>query len=987
MGYSNATVNLLYLGNFASTDIKEYNYDAENTDFLIGTNVDYTTLQVVSTEVFSGRDNVVADDDYGRGEDIKYDLGDGAVRPTTDASFKGYVTVTDPDGNEQSIEVAFVQADNGDLFITDLGNAGTLDNLEISSVTIDEITETKFIGWTDSYSVDNTSIVEPNDPSDGAVDGEETGEVMGIGYDDADGATDGGGDIIDGDDGLNDTIFGNGGDDTIDAGKGDDLVEGGEGDDVIDGNVGDDTIYGDNSATTGELLINGALESGVADNTFVQTSSITGWNSNTGLIESWGDGFENENSTDGGNFVELDAERGVDSIYQDVATVEDATYTYSFEAMQRVEGSDDQLEVYFGGELIATIQPEDEWQTYTFEVTGSGDDRVEIKELSSQDTTFGPLIDNVSLVGELPEASGDDTIKGNDGDDLIFGQGGDDSLDGGENDDTIYGGEGDDTIDGDDDDDLLSGGEGDDYISGGASEDTIDGGSGDDTISGDKGDDFITGGTGDDSLEGGNADDTIYGGSEPTQGSGVTGELLINGALESGVADNTFVQTASIEGWNPSADLIETWGDGFANENSSDGGNFVELDAERGIDGIFQDVETVEDATYTYSFDAMQRVEGSDDELEVYFGGELIATIQPGDEWKTYTFEVTGSGDDRVEIKEVSSDNNTFGPLIDNVSLVGELPTESGNDTIYGGEGEDSLFGQSGDDSITGGSSADTIDGGAGADTIVVGGPGDGIGDVVDGGSAGDDNDVLDLTGSSEDGGSLSVTITGEDSNGNGFDGYVTYYDSDGDVSGTLQFEEIEEIIPCFTPGTLIATPNGEVCVEALKAGDQIITRDNGIQTLRWVGSRTMTKEELLDQGRLRPILIRKGALGQNQPSRDMMVSPNHRVLVSSGQVELLFEENEVLVAAKHLTGLDGVERVKADQVTYIHIMFDHHEVVLSDSAWTESFQPGDMSLKGVGQAQRDEIFALFPELATHDGIQSYASARRVLRKHEAALL
>lgn len=839
MDHYDTTVNLLYLGNFASTDTKEGNYDAENTDFLVGTTVDYTALQVVSTDVSSGGDNVVDDDDFGSGDNIEYDTGDGTVQVTTDASFKGYVTVTDPDGNEQSIEVAFIQADNGDLFITDLGNAGVLNNLEISSVTISEITETNYSGWTDSYSVDNTTIVEPNETSDGVVDGEETGEVMGVGYDDADGATDGGGDIIDGDDGLNDTIFGNGGDDTIDAGKGDDLVEGGEGDDVIDGSDGDDTIYGDNSATT----------------------------------------------------------------------------------------------------------------------------------------------------GELSEANGDDTIDGSDGDDLIFGQGGDDKLDGGENDDTIYGGEGDDTIDGDDDDDLLAGGEGDDYISGGAGEDTIDGGSGEDTVSGDKGNDFITGGTGDDSLDGGNADDTIYGGSEPTEGSGVTGELLINGGLESGLADNTFAQTTSIEGWNADSNLIETWGNGFENENSADGGNFVELDAERGIDGIFQDVETVEDATYTYSFDAMQRVEGSDDELEVYFGGELIATIQPGDEWETYTFEVTGSGDDRVEIKELSSQNSTFGPLIDNVSLVGEIPTESGDDTIDGGQGEDALFGQSGDDSITGGSSADTIDGGAGADTIVVGEAGDGIGDVIDGGSAGDDNDVLDLTGSSEDGGSLRVTITDEDSNGNGFDGYVTYYDSEGDVSGTLQFEEIEEIIPCFTLGTLIATPNGEVAVETLKAGDQIITRDNGIQTLRWTGSRTMTKEDLLDQGRLRPILIHKGALGDNQPARDMMVSPNHRVLVSSGQVELLFEENEVLVAAKHLTGLDGVERVKADKVTYIHIMFDHHEVVLSDSAWTESFQPGDMSLKGVGQAQRDEILTLFPELATHDGIQSYTSARRVLRKHEAALL
>ena len=72
---------------------------------------------------------------------------------------------------------------------------------------------------------------------------------------------------------------------------------------------------------------------------------------------------------------------------------------------------------------------------------------------------------------------------------------------------------------------------------------------------------------------------------------------------------------------------------------------------------------------------------------------------------------------------------------------------------------------------------------------------------------------------------------------------------------------------------------------------------------------------------------------------------------------------------------------------TYIHFMFDHHEVVLSNGAWTESFQPGDMSLKGVGNAQRNEIFELFPELRTRDGIEDYQAARRSLKKHEAKLL
>jgi hypothetical protein len=73
--------------------------------------------------------------------------------------------------------------------------------------------------------------------------------------------------------------------------------------------------------------------------------------------------------------------------------------------------------------------------------------------------------------------------------------------------------------------------------------------------------------------------------------------------------------------------------------------------------------------------------------------------------------------------------------------------------------------------------------------------------------------------------------------------------------------------------------------------------------------------------------------------------------------------------------------------ISYLHFMFDNHEVVLSDGAWTESFQPGDYTLQGIGNAQRNEILELFPELATAEGIKGYQAARRTLKAHEARLL
>ena len=191
-------------------------------------------------------------------------------------------------------------------------------------------------------------------------------------------------------------------------------------------------------------------------------------------------------------------------------------------------------------------------------------------------------------------------------------------------------------------------------------------------------------------------------------------------------------------------------------------------------------------------------------------------------------------------------------------------------------------------------------------------------------------------------------------------------------------------VTPCFTPGTLIATPKGERPVDTLIAGDKVITRDNGIQEIRWLGGRKLDPDAMLKANHIQPILIRRGALGGGLPERDMLVSPNHRVLVSNDKTTLFFNENEVLVAAKHLTGLPGVELADLPSVTYVHLIFDQHQVVLSDGAWTESFQPDDQSLAGIGNAQRQEIFELFPTLSTPKGVRGYRAARRTLKRHEA---
>jgi len=159
------------------------------------------------------------------------------------------------------------------------------------------------------------------------------------------------------------------------------------------------------------------------------------------------------------------------------------------------------------------------------------------------------------------------------------------------------------------------------------------------------------------------------------------------------------------------------------------------------------------------------------------------------------------------------------------------------------------------------------------------------------------------------------------------------------------------------------------------------------VQEIRWVGEAKVDKAELMANPAKQPVLVRKGSLGRGLPERDMLLSPNHKLLIANDQSALFFEDREVLAAAKHLTHNPGITQVQASEVTYVHFMFDHHEVVLSDGTWSESFQPGDYSMAGIDAEQREEIFSLFPKLRDREGLAAYGAARNTLKKHEAELL
>ncbi len=185
--------------------------------------------------------------------------------------------------------------------------------------------------------------------------------------------------------------------------------------------------------------------------------------------------------------------------------------------------------------------------------------------------------------------------------------------------------------------------------------------------------------------------------------------------------------------------------------------------------------------------------------------------------------------------------------------------------------------------------------------------------------------------------------------------------------------------VPCFVAGTRLRTPGGEVPVEMLRPGDLVLTRDEGAQPLRWTGCRTVAAT-----GDFAPIRIAADTFGAHG---ELWLSPLHRVLVRDALAELLFGESEVLVAARDLVNDRSVRRVEGGEVTYVHVMFDRHQVIWSEGLATESFLPGPQAARSFEQEALAEIHALFPEIDPATGAGYSPAARRTLRPFEARLL
>ena len=626
---------------------------------------------------------------------------------------------------------------------------------------------------------------------------------------------------------------------------------------------------------------------------------------------------------------------------------------------------------------------------------------------------------NFTLATTVGDASneGNDSITGGAGDDTIFGSSGNDTIDGGTGNDRIDAGNDSDLI-------LLSDAFGQDTILG------AEGGTDNDTLSAinltttgveyivtqfdngnltgtaeqigtgavsnfseietlvlsNRADIFdstavgaitVEGLQGNDSISTGSGNDLIYGGSVNTTATGSSG----SGAdtIDAGAGDD------SVFGGD-GADLLIV---GLGNDSMRGqvGNDTFRLEDNFGTDTLFGDGGTdVIDASglTTHGIDVVFTAFGT-------FGtiGDQTNAVGSFNTVEQFIYSQQG---DSVDATAVLIDNRTYDLFggDDTFTAAGS----SGRVTVDGGTGNDSLTGSSDNDSLAGGIGNDTLFGGAGADTLS-GGDGQ---DVItlqesDTATGGLESDLFNfVAGASNSGGAGPILVTGgEDPGDTDIDvlslagltnlageqltkNDITFVGGDPEAGsftmedGTVvTFSEIERII-CFEAGAGIMTPTGSRPAGQLKVGDLVVTRDHGIQPIRWIGRRTVAA-----RGSFAPIEFAPNRLGNRTALR---VSPQHRILVRDSALRLSHGVDEMLIAARHLIDGRFVRQVEGGSIEYVHLMFDRHAIIFAEGLESESFHPGEMGYQALDPAARAELFSLFPELAV-SGPQAYGPASR----------
>ncbi|MEZ5912726.1 MAG: Hint domain-containing protein [Paracoccaceae bacterium] len=181
-----------------------------------------------------------------------------------------------------------------------------------------------------------------------------------------------------------------------------------------------------------------------------------------------------------------------------------------------------------------------------------------------------------------------------------------------------------------------------------------------------------------------------------------------------------------------------------------------------------------------------------------------------------------------------------------------------------------------------------------------------------------------------------------------------------------------EEAFSAVARGTLIATPEGQVAIEDLRPGMKVITLENGVETLPWIGSIARYPIPAHDN---RPDLVpltrvTAEALGYARPAADLMVGPGARMLMRNLRGDGMAGDRKVFGQVRALEDGFGVFRVTpASAVTLYHLAFKGQRTIIANGVELESYHPG-AAAKTFAQPN---VLPLFKSLFPHvDGLADF---------------